>query len=51
MYLCENHAMNSMVEKEINSTKIHNKFSIKLVLGEILKKIELKLPFFDSWGL
>ena len=48
MYLCENQAMNSMVENEINSTKTHNKVSIKLDLGEILKKIELKLPFFDN---
>ena len=48
MYLCENQAMNSMVENEINSTKTHKKLSIKLDLGEISKKIELKPPFFHS---
>ena len=48
MYLCEIQAMNSMVENEISSTKTHNKLSIKLDLDEILKKIELKPPFFDS---
>jgi hypothetical protein len=43
--------MNSMDENEIDSTKTHNNISIKLNLSEILRKIELKLPFFDSWVL